>query len=166
ISTRIGGLTDIIIDQFNGLLISPTKEALLEALIRLIEDEELREKLGENAIQVSQAFSKKYWKEQWKKVIVDMLNEQPLQIEDKLEKHPTRKRSIELRVQNRAQANEHAPLIHRYLMEGYDVFIRSEEEIEQTNSFSRLQFINQETDLAFNPDEVMNLKEEIVTVNG
>ena len=57
IASRVGGLEDMITDGVSGLLIAPQPEALAEAVCRLIGDEALRERLGENAQQAAKAFS-------------------------------------------------------------------------------------------------------------
>ena len=68
ISTNIGGLPNLIIDGYNGLLINPNKEELLQALNKVLESEELRIELSKNAIQVSKAFDKTIWVKRWKTV--------------------------------------------------------------------------------------------------
>jgi len=65
-----GGLTDLIIPEYNGLLLRPlNSRTLTEALTRLIEDPELRQQLGTNARTTSEAFSLEKWKNRWRKVI-------------------------------------------------------------------------------------------------
>ncbi|MGL4912223.1 MAG: glycosyltransferase [Romboutsia sp.] len=65
IATRVGGLTDLIIDGYNGRLINPDEESLLSAIEELIQDKEKREVYAQNAYLVSQAFSKDIWFEKW-----------------------------------------------------------------------------------------------------
>ena len=69
IATNIGGLTDLILHDHNGLLIEPTAAALREALCRLIEDPELRERLGRTAREVAATFSLERWRGQWEGLI-------------------------------------------------------------------------------------------------
>lgn len=69
VSTNIGGLVNLIIDNFNGLLINPDSEELEDALTKLIEDKELRLKVIRNASAVSKEFSKKSWKEKWTTIL-------------------------------------------------------------------------------------------------
>ncbi len=66
IATSVGGLSDLILHEFNGLLIEPSAGALQEALIRLIEDERLRHRLGHRAVQVAQTFSIERWRQRWR----------------------------------------------------------------------------------------------------
>ncbi|MBA2701939.1 MAG: glycosyltransferase family 4 protein, partial [Chloroflexi bacterium] len=51
IGSRAGGIPDIIVDEQNGLLVEPGDEAgLAGAMARLIEDDQLRERLGARAM--------------------------------------------------------------------------------------------------------------------
>lgn len=66
IATNVGGMTNIILDGYNGLLISPKEEALEEAINRLIEDAVLRMKLSQKAQEtVKASFSFEKWKNSW-----------------------------------------------------------------------------------------------------
>lgn len=50
VATRVGGISEVISDGKTGVLVSPgSEEALVEGLIRLLEDENLRRNLGEAA---------------------------------------------------------------------------------------------------------------------
>lgn len=70
INTDIGGMTNIILNEFNGLMIKPDEEMLLKTISRLIEDKQLRNKLAINALMTTkEAFSKKVWKNAWKNLI-------------------------------------------------------------------------------------------------
>lgn len=68
VTTFIGGLSNLVLDEFNGLLVPPTSDALTHALDRLINDEDLRNRLGTNAIQVARCFSKGKWQSTWEKL--------------------------------------------------------------------------------------------------
>lgn len=69
ISTNIGGLPDLIIDGYNGLLINPNGQDLMKALDRILADKDLRKKLSENAVSIAKAFDKSIWVERWKKIV-------------------------------------------------------------------------------------------------
>lgn len=70
VCTNVGGMTNIILDGYNGLMISPSEKALFEALCKLIEDVALRDRLQQNAYEtVRDAFSLEAWKNKWKLVI-------------------------------------------------------------------------------------------------
>ena len=76
IATNVGGMTNIILDGFNGLMISPDSDELADALLKLIENEELRKKLSCNAREtVTEAFSYEKWRERWIKLIQGLENE-------------------------------------------------------------------------------------------
>ncbi|PYI53563.1 glycosyltransferase family 4 protein [Paenibacillus flagellatus] len=69
VTTAVGGMTDLILDGFNGRLVMPEEESLFEALCELIEDGELRRTFGHHAYMTAKAFSKERWEAQWAKWI-------------------------------------------------------------------------------------------------
>jgi len=69
IATNIGGLNDLIIDDYNGLLISPRKEELIEAIKKLYQNKKLRKMISKNAVLVSKVFSKDNWNREWLEVL-------------------------------------------------------------------------------------------------
>lgn len=64
-----GGLTDLILPGYNGMLVEITKENLKNAIVHLIENPNLRKLYGRNAKVVAQYFSKRIWEERWRTVI-------------------------------------------------------------------------------------------------
>ncbi len=71
--TDVGGLPNLVIDGYNGMIVSPTAEGLKEGVEKLIKDVKLRERLAANGKEVAMAaFSKSMWEEKWKKVIEDV----------------------------------------------------------------------------------------------
>lgn len=73
IASNVGGMTNIVLSEFNGLMISPEKRQLIEALELLICNEPLRKQLAKNAHNtVEAAFSKEKWKKRWKRVFDDI----------------------------------------------------------------------------------------------
>jgi glycosyltransferase involved in cell wall biosynthesis len=76
VCTNVGGMTNIVIDGYNGLMISPKENELYEAITKLINDEALRVRLSERAYEtVQEGFSYEKWKESWKKVLTDIMSE-------------------------------------------------------------------------------------------
>lgn len=73
IASNVGGLPDLIIDGYNGLMISPNVVQLKEALEKLITNTDLRKQLGQNALQVAKVFDKKIWQARWRKVLRSVL---------------------------------------------------------------------------------------------
>lgn len=69
VATNVGGLSNLIIGGFNGLLISPDESELFEAIDCLIADQGLRNQLASNALEVSAAFSKEAWMQRWRRVL-------------------------------------------------------------------------------------------------
>ena len=69
IATRIGGLPDLIINRYNGILIEPNSKSLYNAIIEYIENPELMNKCKKNAREVAKSFNKNIWIERWKKII-------------------------------------------------------------------------------------------------
>lgn len=71
VCTNVGGMTNIVLDGYNGLMIPPEEEALYQALKKLIEDQDLRARIQKQAYQtVKDAFSIHIWQEKWKQVIM------------------------------------------------------------------------------------------------
>jgi len=70
VATAIGGVTNMILGEFNGLLVLPQRDALEAALVRLITDASLRESLGRRAHETSQtAFGIDLWTARWREVL-------------------------------------------------------------------------------------------------
>jgi glycosyltransferase involved in cell wall biosynthesis len=74
IATNVGGMTNIILDGYNGILINPgDANALYSSLRKLIDDRAYRMTLSENAYQTAKnAFSYDKWKRSWEQVIEDV----------------------------------------------------------------------------------------------
>lgn len=70
IATNVGGMTNMIIDNFNGLLVQPCFDQLIRAARLLINDCELRRKLAINAMEICKSsFSFEKWENSWKEII-------------------------------------------------------------------------------------------------
>jgi hypothetical protein len=69
IATRIGGLTDLIINNLNGYLIEPDADSLYTTLVNAIDNIDKQDRIRKNAIETAEAFNKKIWEEKWKKEI-------------------------------------------------------------------------------------------------
>ena len=76
ICSNVGGMTNIILDGFNGIMFDPYNEDdLYYAIERVITDKALRQKLAENGYKtVKESFSLDIWKERWSRVIDDTIN--------------------------------------------------------------------------------------------
>jgi glycosyltransferase involved in cell wall biosynthesis len=69
IATHVGGLPNLILPGFNGLLIEPSAAALADALRMLIGDQELRQKFARRGRDVALSFSIETWRAQWKELL-------------------------------------------------------------------------------------------------
>ena len=75
IGTDVGGIVNVVLDRFNGLIVmAGDTEGLYRAMKQLIQDRECREQLAENARKTVEAsFSYEIWKEKWKDVLGECL---------------------------------------------------------------------------------------------
>ena len=71
ICTDVGGMTNVVLDRYNGLIVKAGDAiSLYEAIKKLIIDEELRKQIAENAYRtVINSFSREIWKEKWNNVL-------------------------------------------------------------------------------------------------
>lgn len=74
IATNVGGLPDLIISGYNGLLIEPEETALLDAIKILVDNPHLRDTLSENGVKAAQMFRISIWRSRWIGVIQQMLD--------------------------------------------------------------------------------------------
>lgn len=74
VCTNVGGMTNIVIDRYNGLMVDAgNREKLYTAIESLIEDENLRNTIACRGYEtVRSAFSYDIWKERWQSVIADI----------------------------------------------------------------------------------------------
>lgn len=71
VCTNVGGMTNVILDEFNGLMVSPDEAELFSAISRLITDPKLRKSLSKNAYEtVISSFSINKWQKSWTKLIM------------------------------------------------------------------------------------------------
>lgn len=75
VCTDVGGMTQIIIDGYNGFIVPAAQtEPLRDALEKLISDSVLRQKLANRAYETaSAAFSYERWQAEWKKLLQEIL---------------------------------------------------------------------------------------------
>lgn len=66
VCTNVGGMSNIVIDNFNGYIINPNVEELFLKVSVLLGDEKLRNKFSQNAyLTVNDGFNYNIWKEKW-----------------------------------------------------------------------------------------------------
>ena len=70
LATCVGGITNMIIDGYNGLMVMPTAQGLHGGLTRLLSDPALRHRLGSQGRgTAAAAFGLHDWKQRWKSVL-------------------------------------------------------------------------------------------------
>ena len=76
VSTYVGGLSNIVLDGYNGFLVEPKVEAIEEAVEKLILSKKLRERIAQKGYEtVKEAFSKEKWEEKWIQVIKKIIED-------------------------------------------------------------------------------------------
>lgn len=71
VATNVGGVPDMIEDNNTGFLVETNKEQISETLLKLINDKELRERIGNATKVASKRFSAKEMKEKYAKLYGD-----------------------------------------------------------------------------------------------
>ena len=75
VCTNIGGMTNIVLDEYNGLMVNPESEEIYNAVKRLIDDSKLREEISDKAYEtVCKSFSLEKWKKGWTRVLTKKFN--------------------------------------------------------------------------------------------
>ena len=139
IATRIGGLTDLVINKYNGILIEPNSESLYNAIVEFVENTELREKCQNNAREVAKSFNKDIWMKKWEKIIDKYALEKDHldNVEYKIVKIYVKKDKI-----NTLNLNK---IILKNLLENKVVYIISDSIIKE-KCYERLQYISNKSD--------------------
>lgn len=76
ICTDVGGMTQIVLSGFNGLMVPPREEDLYLAIKRLVEDKEYRKSMAAQAFAtVSSAFDYNNWRAKWRDLLYDFCND-------------------------------------------------------------------------------------------
>jgi GT2 family glycosyltransferase/glycosyltransferase involved in cell wall biosynthesis len=73
IATHVGGLPDLIMPGYNGLLVEPSVPALKAALHLLCQDKDLRKDLSRHALELVQNFGITQWRARWRKVLSEFI---------------------------------------------------------------------------------------------
>ena len=69
--TNVGGMTNIIIDGYNGIMASPNSDDLYVKLKLLTENKQLRSYLSDKGYDtVKQGFNLEKWEEKWTSVLM------------------------------------------------------------------------------------------------
>lgn len=152
ISTRVGGLTDLIINNYNGKLIEPNQVSLYNAICEFIDDPELMKKCQERAKEVAKVFNKDIWIEKWKKVINNYGKK-------KSSKEIINYNIVMIYVSDKNIESEKLnKLIFKKLLRNNVVYIVNNK-VKKEDSYGRLQYLFENEDLYRQPDEILIDKE-------
>ncbi|MEN6350453.1 MAG: glycosyltransferase family 4 protein [Syntrophomonas sp.] len=139
IASRIGGLSDLIINNYNGLLIAPHPQSLKQAIINLLENRELLNKFKQRNTEVVQAFSKDYWKKRWRPLLKNRLNQSYASTK-------ADSRTVEIKLVNKpVDYSKLGEIVASFLIEGWQVYIRSQVNPDPRLSFGRIQWLGPES---------------------
>ena len=70
VCTIVGGMANVVLDEYNGLLIAPEDNALYQALKRLVDNESERAILAQRGYEtIETSFSLDKWRNSWKKIL-------------------------------------------------------------------------------------------------
>ncbi len=70
VASDVGGITNVVLDGFNGLLVPPQAHYLREGIAALAADPDLRARLGANACASAVAFALPRWAATWRGVLL------------------------------------------------------------------------------------------------
>ena len=158
IATRVGGLTDLIINNYNGKLIEPNKESLYNAIADFMQNRELMEKCRKNAREVAKVFNKDIWIEKWKNII--KANSKKLDSQNNVYY-----KSVMIFVSDKNIESEKLKrIIFRNLIDRKVVYVVNNN-LDRKESYGRLQYIKENEDLYRKPDIVLIDKDYITTNN-
>ena len=73
VATNVGGLPNLIINNYNGLLIDPRADALVEAIETLVTDRSKISSMAEKGLEIAKTFEKQNWDAHWKKILTEVL---------------------------------------------------------------------------------------------
>lgn len=69
IATNVGGLPNLVLPDYNGLLVEPDVESFYSALVRLLENADLRSQLARRGSEVARSFDIETWRLRWRAVL-------------------------------------------------------------------------------------------------
>jgi glycosyltransferase involved in cell wall biosynthesis len=73
VASNVGGMTNMIIDNYNGLLVMPNTRSLVTGIRRLVLDQAFRVQLGGRALETAAAaFSLPRWNAKWREVLEEV----------------------------------------------------------------------------------------------
>lgn len=132
VATRIGGLTDLIINEFNGYLIEPSSHFLLNILIDILKNFDKKSTLRLNAIETAKSFNKEMWSEKWKNEIREF----------KIQEQSNNNELIEIYINNcNIISSSVLTIIKNNLAMGNLIYLRTKCKIDEKISHGLLQIV-------------------------
>lgn len=152
IATRIGGLTDLIINEYNGMLVEPDSASIYRAIVDLINNPEKLANLKKNARESAKYFSKEKWKEAIARELKGYLKDG--NEAGSVSSNKTLKLCLESI--SSIEKRDIQECISNYLKSGWFVYISCSDNMLKEYSWRRLQFIDTSDDIYFEFDKIMN----------
>lgn len=141
IATRVGGLSDLIINNYNGFLIDPRPEELKQAIIKLLENQEQLILFKKRNPEVAQAFSKTIWRNRWMSLLKNKLGKTPLN-------NTVKSRAVEIKLgDSPVDYRSLGEFITSLLTAGNLVYVRTRAVPDPKLSFARIQWLAPEAPL-------------------
>lgn len=141
IATRVGGLPDLIINNYNGFLIDPRPQELKQAIISLLEDREQLNLFKARNPEVARAFSKDRWQNSWESILRNKMDKTLLN-------NVEQQRVVEIKIGDKPiDYCKLGDLITTLLSNGDLVYVRANEEPDPNLSFDRIQWLTPGTPL-------------------
>lgn len=152
IATRIGGLTDLILNGYNGYLVEPNGQAIEKVLTDLLDNPEKMKNVKMRAVETAKAFSKNIWKERWKESLREVLKTRVIS-----STYSKAKRCmISIKSVNDLENGKILETIKEYLCDGWYVYISCKNNPLKMQSYKRIQFIDIDEDVYFTPEKVLD----------
>lgn len=73
VATYIGGLSEMVIDGFNGIKVAPTLDEIKNAVDYLVRNPDERTRMGKNARLVAERFNIEKWQRKWGDLLKDLV---------------------------------------------------------------------------------------------
>jgi glycosyltransferase involved in cell wall biosynthesis len=73
VTTHVGGLSQLVIDGYNGIVVNPFYKDIRNAIRYLLENPKERERMGKNARAVAEQMNRDQWEKKWLEIFSEML---------------------------------------------------------------------------------------------
>jgi len=141
IATRVGGLPDLIINNYNGFLIDPRPQELKQAIMSLLEDREQLNLFKARNPEVARAFTKDRWRNSWRSLLENKMD--GIHLND-----IQHSRVVQIQLGDKpVDYHKLGDLITTLLSNGDLVYIRANEEPDPQLSFDHIQWLAPEAPL-------------------